>query len=88
MGSVKCTSSYMSLTPAELRITVEAFEAALAQVNESATHITAYSARQNLAFVIIETALAGERDLIRLRDVGLSTLGIRPVESQIEQARA
>ena len=76
MGSFARASSFMSLTPTELRIAVDAFEAALAQVDESASHITAYSARQNLAFVIIETALAGERDVMRLRDKGLRVLGI------------
>jgi hypothetical protein len=78
MGSVGRTSSLMSLTPTEVRVAVNAFEAALAQVDESASHITAYSARQNLAFVIIESALAGERDVIRLRDKGLRVLGISP----------
>jgi hypothetical protein len=68
----------MSLSPTEVRVAVNAFEAALAQVDESASHITAYSARQNLAFVIIESALAGERDVIRLRDKGLRVLGISP----------
>ena len=67
-----------SLTPTELRIAVGAFEAALAQVDASASHITAYSARQNLAFVIIERALAGERDVCRLREDGLRVLGINP----------
>ena len=74
MGGLTRAAS-MSLTPTELRIAVDAFEAALAQVDESASHITAYSARQNLAFIIIETALAGERDVIRLRDKALQVLG-------------
>ena len=76
MGSFTRASSSMSLTPTELRIAVDAFEAALTQVDESASHITAYSARQNLAFIIIETAFAGERDVIRLRDKALQVLGI------------
>jgi len=76
MASVKSAPSLMSLAPHELSITVQAFEAALARVDESASHISAYSARQNLAFVIIETALAWERDVIRLRDEGLHVLGI------------
>ena len=75
MSSVAHPSSSMSLTPTEVRVAVDAFEAALAQVDESASHITAYSARQNLAFVIIENALAGERDVRRLRDRALQVLG-------------
>lgn len=76
MGSVTRASLSMTLGPRELRIAIDAFEAALARVNESASHITAYSARKNLAFVIIENALAGERDPIRLREDALRVLGI------------
>ena len=76
MGRAKIASSLMSLGPAEIRVAVDAFEAALTHVDEAATHITAYSARQNLAFVIIENALAGERDVSRLRDRALEVLGI------------
>ena len=69
-------TAYKPLTPPEVRAAVQAFEAALACVNESATHINEQSARQNLALVIIETALAGERDTVALRDEGLRVLGL------------
>ena len=76
MGNVRGAPSFMSLNPGQRDIAVHAFQAALAQVDEAATHITAYSARQNLAFVIIDNVLAGERDSIRLRDEALRVLGI------------
>ena len=74
--SVKRGTAYKPLTPPAVRAAVQAFEAALACVNESATHINEQSARQNLALVIIETALAGERDTVALRDEGLRVLGL------------
>ena len=69
-------SLFNSLGPAEVRIAVDAFEAALSRVSEAATHITAFSARQNIASVIVESALAGERDVSRLTQKALQVLGI------------
>ena len=76
MGNIRGAPSFMSLTPGQRDIAVHAFQAALAQVDDAATHITAYSARQNLAFIIIDKVRAGERDAIRLCDEALRVLGI------------
>lgn len=76
MGDVRGGPSFQSLSPAQRDIAVHALQLALEQVDEAATHITAYSARQNLALMITDSLRAGERDAIRLRDDALRVLGI------------
>ena len=76
MRKVRSAPPFMSLSPGQRDLAVHAFQAALAQVDEAATHITAYSARQNLALIIIDSVRAGERDSTRLRDEALRVLGI------------
>jgi hypothetical protein len=65
-----------TLGPEDLRVAASAFDAALARFQEAATYITPQSARQALAFFIIDEALSGERNAERLRDQALRLLGI------------
>jgi hypothetical protein len=65
-----------TLGPHDLRVAATAFEAALARFHQATTYITPHSARQALAFFIIDKALSGERDAGRLRDDALRLLGI------------
>jgi len=65
-----------TLGPHDLRVAATAFESALARFDEANSYITPHSARQALAFFIIDKALCGERDAARLRDDALRLLGI------------
>src|SRR5829696_5850306 len=62
--------------PSRIANSRRCIRAALSRVSEAATHITAFSARQNIALVIVESALAGERDVSRLTQKALQVLGI------------
>jgi len=65
-----------TLGPDDLRVAATAFEAALVRFRQATTYITPHSARQALAFFVIDRALSGERDEARLRDEALRLLGI------------
>jgi len=55
-----------SLGPADLRAAAAAFQAALQSLDDSADGVNAHVIRQLLARFIMESALRGERDPIRL----------------------
>jgi hypothetical protein len=61
--------------PDTVRILASAFEGALQSLNAfDAEHLEPYSTRQLLAKGIIDMALAGERDIARLREGALARL--------------
>jgi hypothetical protein len=72
------------LAPHELCSAAEAFEAALQSLPEPACEMRPYTARQLLARYVIEYALAGERDPLRLRDEALASLVIAASRQAVE----
>jgi hypothetical protein len=62
------------LQPEDLRMAADVFEAALKCLDESACEHSPYAARQVLARYIIERALGGERDPVRLGEGALACL--------------
>ncbi len=74
MSNVICFNPEPVLGPEDLRKAADAFEAALGLIPEDAHDLKPYTARQLLARFVIESALAGEREPIRLRDGALTLL--------------
>jgi hypothetical protein len=65
-----------ALCPDDLRIAADAFEAALQALPAAAHELSPYTARQLLARYVMEKALGGVRDPIRLRDGALAHLDL------------
>jgi hypothetical protein len=65
-----------SLGPADIRVVVAAYEAAVSDLEVSPDDTTT---RETVASHIIEDALLGERDALRLRDYALAR--VRPTQS-------
>lgn len=70
----RCSHHQAHLGPDHLRLAAEAFEAALLSVQEVACDFPPYRARQLLARYVMEGALRGERDPVRLRQHALERL--------------
>ena len=64
------------LSPNDLRLAADAFEEALQLIPTEAHELKPYTARQLLARHVIDNALSGVRDPIRLRDGALDYLRI------------
>ena len=62
--------------PEDVKLLISAYEDALTVVRASDTYLEEYfgSVREVLAWHIVQAAIAGERDPIRLRDAGLRRL--------------
>lgn len=71
-----------TLGPADLRLAGEAFEAALVEASESELH--PYTIRKSLAQHVMQSILAGERDVMRICEGALASL--RRLES-VENVR-
>jgi len=61
-----------ALGPEDLRLAVDAFEAALHGLDESTCETSPHTIRRLLAQYVIERALNGERELKALRDGALA----------------
>jgi hypothetical protein len=69
------------LQPEDLRMAADVFEAALHSVDESACAHSPYATRQILARYIIERALGGERDPVKLGEGALACLSLSGSEA-------
>ena len=59
------------LIPADLRLVAEAYDKALSSLPAEAYELLPYEARRLVAVHVIDAALSGERDPVRLRDGAL-----------------
>ena len=75
------SQTFHSLGPGDLRIAAEAFEAAVRELDRIAMAVEPHSARRALAQLIMESALCGERDPVRLARAALDDLRARTVET-------
>jgi hypothetical protein len=59
------------LIPADLRLVAEAYDKALSSLPAEAYELQPYEARRSIAIHVIDAALGGERDPVRLRERAL-----------------
>ncbi len=73
------------LSPDDLRIAADAFEEALQLLPPEAHELEPYTARQLLARYVIDNALSGVRDPIRLRDGALDYVSLAAKRQDVQQ---
>jgi hypothetical protein len=64
------------LSPDDLRLAADAFDQALQALPAEAHDLKPYTARQLLARYVIDRALSGVRDPVRMRDGALAYIGL------------
>ena len=64
------------LSPDDLRLAADAFEDALRSLPPEAHELKPYTARQLLARYVIDRALSGVRDPVRIREGALAYIGL------------